>query len=77
MDRIDSLFKNRLDHWPNELNEIDDLSKMKLNENEIKNEQNCMDRMIYKKNRLNHLRCKNGMNEIDDLSKSMELSAHW
>ena len=49
MDRIDSLFKNRLDHWPNEQNEIDDLFKMKLNEDEIKNEQNCKDRMIYKK----------------------------
>ena len=42
---------------------------MKLNEDEIKNEQNCKDRMIYKKNRLNHLRCKNEMNEIDDLFK--------
>ena len=49
LDRIASLFKNRLDHWPNEQNEIDDLFKMKLNEDEIKNEQNCKDRMIYKK----------------------------
>ena len=76
MDGIDSLFTNRLDHWPNKQNEIDDLFKMKMKLK--KNEQNCMGRMIYiKKNRFNHLRYKNEMNEIDDLSKSMELSAHW
>ena len=49
----------------NELNKIDDLSK-----NEIKNEQNCMEWMVYPKNWLNHLRCKNEVNGIEGLFES-------